>query len=218
MSILINKLHYQVRVLGVGRRAGIWLQGCTIRCFGCISRDTWPADSRFRVEVEDVLGWLDELPRSEVDGITLSGGEPFDQPEALQELVEGIDDWRAHQPHPTDVLAYSGRSFEELESAFSAQLRHLDAVVTEPFVQGDPTDLPLRGSANQRVVPLSPLGEARYTSASLEDLRAQRGQMQLEVHDEEIWMIGIPEQGAMRRVQARAAHAGIQARRPSWLI
>ena len=218
MKLLVNKLHYPVEVLGPGRRAGIWVQGCTIHCFGCISRDTWPADPRFGVDVKDVLGWLSALPADGVDGITISGGEPFDQPDALENLLQGLHEWRAELSSPVDILAYSGRSYDDLATEFPAQLAKLDAVVSEPFVQGAPTLLPLRGSANQRVVALSPLGIERYTGDALDALGAQRHQMQVAVDNESIWMIGIPEQGALRRIQAQASSNGLEVGRASWLV
>ncbi len=45
MNILLNKAHFPVTVLGPGRRIGLWLQGCTIRCRGCVSQDARPADA-----------------------------------------------------------------------------------------------------------------------------------------------------------------------------
>ena len=39
--ISLSRLHFPVTTLGPGRRIGIWFQGCSIRCPGCISADTW---------------------------------------------------------------------------------------------------------------------------------------------------------------------------------
>lgn len=218
MKILVNKLHYPVEVLGPGRRIGIWMQGCTIRCFGCISRDTWKADPQFGVEVGEVLDWVASLPRGAVDGVTISGGEPFDQPDALTRLLDGLHLWRDAREQEVDILAYSGRSYADLESRFSRALGLLDALVPEPFVQGAPTALPLRGSANQEVVTLTELGRQRYSDEALAQLVTQRQKIQVEVDDEAIWMIGIPQQGAMRRIQAQAAQSGVALKAPSWLI
>jgi anaerobic ribonucleoside-triphosphate reductase activating protein len=218
MTLLLNKAHFPVEVLGHGRRVGLWLQGCTIRCFGCISRDTWVADPNTAIEVDEVVAWIAGLPAGEVDGITISGGEPFDQPEALGDLLAAIDAWRGSQPQPVDVLCFSGRHFAELKSDFAPLLARLDAVVPEPFVQGAPTTLPLRGSANQSVIPLSPLGMARYSGAALDALGAQRERIQVDVDADAIWFIGIPEQGAMTQVRQQASDAGIKIRRPSWLL
>lgn len=214
MRIRLNKAHFPVTVLGPGTRVGIWLQGCTIRCRGCISRDTWPADPEFEVEVDDLLAWVRQLPASAIDGVTISGGEPFDQPEALAELLHGLGEWRRGLERPIDLLAYSGRAWAELVLEHQAVLDTLDAVVPEPFVQGASTDAALRGSANQRVVPLTVLGRQRYSDGSLD---AQRRQVQIDVDDETVWFIGIPRQGDMRRMKRDAASAGITWKRTSWL-
>ena len=84
----LSKLHFPITALGPGRRIGLWLQGCSIRCSGCMSRDTWEfSDESHRVEVllERVTPWL-----AEADGITISGGEPFDQPEGLLSFLVGL--------------------------------------------------------------------------------------------------------------------------------
>lgn len=214
MRIQLNKAHFPVTVLGPGTRVGIWLQGCTIRCRGCISRDTWPADPASEIEVGELLAWVHRLPEDGVDGVTISGGEPFDQPQALAELVQGLDEWRRRLDRPVDLLAYSGRPWAELVLEHQAVLDTLDAVVPEPFVRGAPTDAALTGSANQRVVPLTELGRQRYCDAALDD---QRRQVQLDVDDDTIWFIGIPRQGDMRRLTDDAAAAGITWKRTSWL-
>ncbi|HSV19446.1 MAG TPA: 4Fe-4S cluster-binding domain-containing protein, partial [Casimicrobiaceae bacterium] len=43
-TIELNKAHWPVTVLGPGKRIGLWLQGCSIHCPGCVSQDTWSAD------------------------------------------------------------------------------------------------------------------------------------------------------------------------------
>jgi anaerobic ribonucleoside-triphosphate reductase activating protein len=218
VTILLNKAHYPVTVLGPGRRVGLWLQGCTIRCFGCISRDTWPANPESAVEVGDLLEWIRELPADDIDGVTISGGEPFDQPGALVELLLGLHAWRVETGREIDILCYSGRGWEELQREFAIQLNLLDAMVAEPFISGLVTDLALRGSANQRLIPLSDLGRLRYSPEQMEsELAAQRGQVQVDVDDESIWFIGIPAQGDMSRVREEAEAAGIRMRRQSWL-
>lgn len=218
MSMLVNKLHYPVTVLGPGRRVGLWLQGCTIHCFGCISRDTWAAKPESAVEVGDIIAWIEALPAAEIDGITISGGEPLDQPEALLELLVGLNVWRAGLNHAVDILCYSGRGWEEVQRDFKAQLALIDAIVPEPFIQGEPTEEALRGSNNQRVIALTDLGRERYSDERLADLALQRGGVQLDVDNETIWLIGIPAQGDMTKLRDAAAEAGISIKRPSWLV
>jgi anaerobic ribonucleoside-triphosphate reductase activating protein len=216
MNLLLNKAHYPVTVLGPGRRVGLWTQGCWIRCEGCLSLDTWPAIEDRAVSIDAVMEWVGTLPADEIDGVTISGGEPFDQPEALLALLEALAEWRAGIDRPIDVLCYSGRDSESVQRDFAPQLALLDAVVTEPFVKDLASDTALRGSSNQRVIPLTPLGRSRYGEEQLAALSIQRHQLQYDVAGEAMWFIGIPREGDLARLRAAAASDGVAMRRPSW--
>ena len=93
-SVRLAKLHHPVTALGPGVRAGIWFQGCTLACPGCLSRDTWEADESRRVPVSSVLEWLAGLP--ELDGVTISGGEPMCQLEFTRALLQASREHGLH--------------------------------------------------------------------------------------------------------------------------
>lgn len=205
MSVLrVNRTHYPVTVLGHGVRAGIWVQGCTIGCSGCVSLDTWDADGGAEVDVDEVLGWLDRVD-GRVDGVTISGGEPFQQPDALGELLDGIATWRRGRPDEVDVLVYSGYPWSRLSSTsrFGALLDRCDAVIAGPYVGRRNTGVPLRGSDNQQVVTLSELGERRYRQPRAEQ------RMQVEVSGGRVYCIGIPRAGDMDRLTEHLADSGV---------
>lgn len=108
LSIHISRVHFPITSLGFGARLGIWLQGCSIRCPGCVSRDTWapePGRVDFNELVEVIEPWAERA-----DGLTISGGEPFDQPTALAKLLEW---WRKR--FKGDVLVFSGYSSETIQ-------------------------------------------------------------------------------------------------------
>jgi anaerobic ribonucleoside-triphosphate reductase activating protein len=215
--LLLAKTHYPVTTLGPGVRAGIWTQGCTIHCAGCLSRDTWAADPRTAVPVRAVLGWLESLP-GPVDGVTISGGEPFEQPVALAALLRGIDSWRGAAP--VDILVYSGRVFSRLSrSAESREILDLcDAVVAGPYVDRLNAGSPLKGSANQRIVPLTPLGRERYDDAVSPGETAPRVQVCVDEGSEgrRVYYIGIPRRGDMEHLARAMTRAGIRAGDVSW--
>src|SRR5260370_30553154 len=99
-SIALSRIHFPVTTLGPGRRIGIWFQGCSIRCPGCISMDTWAQD-RGITTIDEVINAIAQwIPAA--DGITISGGEPFDQPVALIELLNKLRLLSA-----ADVLAFT---------------------------------------------------------------------------------------------------------------
>ena len=61
-TLLVNRVHYPVTTLGPGLQAGIWTRGCSLRCPGCISPDTWEPDPRRRLPVHRLLAWPQSLP------------------------------------------------------------------------------------------------------------------------------------------------------------
>jgi anaerobic ribonucleoside-triphosphate reductase activating protein len=216
MKISVNKAHFPVTVLGPGRRIGLWLQGCSIRCPDCISQDTWEVDAARAVEIDDLLLWCQEVSAGSCDGITISGGEPFDQPEALLELLNKLDCWRVEQKRQFDLLCYSGYPLAALTRRHADILALLDAVISEPFVEQLPMTHVLRGSSNQRLVPLSLLGEQRYASMVDRQSDPDAKRIQMAVQGQRVWYIGIPKRGDMARLEQLCALQGIEFDQASW--
>jgi anaerobic ribonucleoside-triphosphate reductase activating protein len=214
LLLRINKAHYPVSVLGYGRRIGIWFQGCDIRCKGCVSRDTWAHDGGALMRVADLLGWCRQKAAAGVDGVTFSGGEPFDQPQALAALVDGLDRWRKRAGLTLDLLCYSGYPLKTLKARHAALLQKLDAVIPEPYVANLPQGKRWRGSSNQPLAPLSPLGRARYGDHV--DVSSDAKSMQIAVEDGRIWMIGIPARGDMAALENLCAARGLRLEQVSW--
>lgn len=211
----LSRLHHPVTALGPGRRAGIWFQGCSIRCPGCLATDTWGSPNSSEVEVGAVLAWLAGLPEGGPDGVTISGGEPTEQPDALRELLAGIRTWRAGRP--VDVLMFTGRdpAWVERQLAHGGRERlwpGLDAVMAGPYVAAEAGGSALRGSENQRLLTLSRLGQERF--GELDD--ADRRRLQLQVTAGGVWLVGIPLPGDLAALEGDLGRAGLALRRPSW--
>ena len=77
MNLLLNKAHYPVSVLGHGKRIGIWLQGCSIRCHSCCSLDTWEFEADRVMEVAALVDWCRGVSGGIPDGdaVRLAGNE-----------------------------------------------------------------------------------------------------------------------------------------------
>lgn len=205
--MLISRAHYPVLTLGLGTRAGIWTQGCSIGCAGCMSQDTWEPRATSDVPVSEILRWLSTHP--DIDGITISGGEPLEQPIELFDLLQGI---RSTFDKDVDILCYSGRSWRTVARRHAPVLRLLDAIVTGPFRQDLPTDHPLMGSANQELVVLSELGEARF--GGLE--RGVRRPVQVSVDNGWLNLVGIPNPGDLESLESEANGRGVALLAPTW--
>lgn len=191
-EIAISRCHFPVTGLGFGRRTGIWLQGCSIRCPGCIVPETWQPSLEHRVPLARLLQAVQ--PWVEIsDGVTISGGEPFDQPEALFALLTAL-----RVLTPGDLLVYSGYPWRKLRRDFSPILQLCDVVVSEPFRARQLSITPLTGSSNQRVHLLSPAAKKRY--ADWRDFPSATG---IAIGDNTIQLVGIlPRQAVSGLAQA----------------
>jgi anaerobic ribonucleoside-triphosphate reductase activating protein len=213
MRLQLNKAHYPVTALGPGTRVGIWVQGCSIHCAGCVSRDTWAPDPARAIEIDELMQWIDGLDGSPIDGVTISGGEPFDQPRALRALADALSVWRHRRHDAVDLLCFSGYPLRRLRREHAGLLGMFDAVIAEPYRRQEPTRLIWRGSANQRLVPLTDLGHARYDHHV--DHTPDRPPFQVAVGDG-VWYVGVPRAGDMERLLAATAAAGVRQGAASW--
>jgi len=215
VKIQLNKAHYPVTALGPGRRIGIWTQGCSIHCPGCVSLDTWKPDRSKAMEVTDLLAWCKRVSGGASDGVTISGGEPFDQPRALAELLAGLRRWGKSLEQPFDILCYSGYRLEKLQREHARLLRDIDALICDPYVDGLPTERWWRGSDNQRLVPLSSLGVSRYSEYVEAPVDVPK-RFQVVADGKRLWFVGIPHRGDLKRIEAACAERGLTLTATSW--
>jgi anaerobic ribonucleoside-triphosphate reductase activating protein len=216
ITLQLNKAHWPVTVLGPGRRIGLWVQGCTIHCPGCVSQDTWPKDASKTIAVSDIVAWCRKVTAGTLDGVTISGGEPFEQPAGLHALLAALVAWRRAQHLDFDLLCYSGFPLKVLERKHAKLLSLLDAIIPEPYVNDLPRGSVWRGSRNQPLVALSERGRARYAHYVDAPSEAEGKRMQAAVEGGRVWMIGIPGRGDMAAVEALCATRGLALTKVSW--
>jgi anaerobic ribonucleoside-triphosphate reductase activating protein len=133
---------------GPGIRFTVFTQGCLHNCFGCHNPETHPLVGGKEYNIKGLIDSFKDNPL--IDGITLSGGEPFLQWESLLEFILEVK----KLPKKYTYIAYTGYLYEELKnSERKALLQELDLLIDGPFVN-DLKDLTLwfRGSSNQRVI------------------------------------------------------------------
>lgn len=201
--IALSRIHYPVTALGPGRRIGIWTQGCTIRCPGCISADTWarrPPTVSLDQAMRLVDPWL-----AQAAGITISGGEPFDQPRALLGLLERIRD-----RFDGDILVYTGYRRRSIASWLRRAEGLIDALISGPYRADLPQTLPVRGSDNQELDLLTPLGRQRFGGLLEPDQTTRPALDVMFDEDGTVWLAGIPRRGSLEDVSTALAAAGQQ--------
>lgn len=216
MKISVNKAHFPVTVLGPGRRVGIWLQGCSIHCSGCISQDTWARDPGRDLPLAQLIAWCRKATGGKFDGVTLSGGEPFDQPAALLALLEALIQWRTDEGPDFDILCYSGYPFARLKRHHDGILEKLDAIIPEPYVDTLPLTHLWRGSSNQRLIALSERGRERYRAYVDAPADSVGKRIQATVNGNRVFYIGIPARGDMASLENACAERGVTFSDVSW--
>ncbi|MFB7433172.1 4Fe-4S single cluster domain-containing protein [Streptomyces microflavus] len=206
-----------ITALGPGRRLGIWVQGCPLACAGCMSRQTWDPAGGQDVSVERLVRLWSRGLADGYDGLTVSGGEPLEQPEALGALLAAADRSRHEADRPdADLLVYTGWEDAEVAASPRAQavLGLADAVITGRYRAGEPTRLVWRGSANQNLNPQTPLGHRRYAPHLRR--RAERPDVQVRVTEDAVHIVGVPMPGELGRLEREWAARGVTFRENTW--
>ncbi|MBR3929090.1 MAG: anaerobic ribonucleoside-triphosphate reductase activating protein [Clostridia bacterium] len=151
MIIRIAGIENDSIVDGPGFRLAVFTQGCPHRCPGCHNPKTHPFDGGKEVDTDRIIQMMEDNPL--LDGITLTGGDPFCQPKACLCLAQ------AAKKLGLNVWAYSGWTFEELmEKAETDKdilelLSNTDVLIDGPFILAERTlELRFRGSRNQRQI------------------------------------------------------------------
>ena len=132
---------------GPGFRFTVFVQGCAHHCEGCHNPQTHDSAGGKEMTTDEIIREMRSNPLT--DGLTLSGGEPFDQSEDCLTLV------RAARESGLNVWSYSGYLFEQLlaDEKKSQLLKELDVLVDGPFILSQRSlALAWRGSRNQRVI------------------------------------------------------------------
>lgn len=128
---------------------GIWVTGCSFRCPGCMTPELRDPNSGSELAPEHIVRAAKQLA-GPLDGITISGGEPFDQSEGLYRLVQQLCSQVSD-----DIIVYTGYTLEQLRSRgcpyTDGVLESIAVLIDGQYVEELNDGVGLRGSANQRI-------------------------------------------------------------------
>jgi len=200
MKLQVNQIAFGLGpgVLGAtANRMGVWTQGCSlIKCPGCASRHSWPGNGGKVMSIEALIRLARQQP-TRPSGLTVSGGEPTDQPASVMALIDGFQ-----RTFPEgEVVLYTGLPWRTLTARHPLLVALLDVAVTGPYVRAlEPT--PMAGSSNQEVHLLTPLAERLYRdwrNWPIHALQVGRGA------GDQVVTVGIPD---IPRMEMAAQQAG----------
>lgn len=153
----IARILYPVRVLGPGERIGIWFNGCRHRCPGCSNPELWEQQDRYKVSSDVLVSLINQICQThKVDGFTLTGGDPFMQPETLAQLLPVLSEISA------DILVYTGYDYNTISQMYPEVISLIGVLIDGKYIESRNIGLPLRGSDNQNIIILKEQLQDKY--------------------------------------------------------
>lgn len=147
--MLIARILSPVHSLGPGERLCVWTQGCSKGCKGCISPELQPFMGKEINEkmLADIIKQI--ATKSHCDKLTISGGDPFEQPDALLALLKLLRNTF------DDILIYTGYELAEIQKGIAGAaaiecLKYIDVLIDGRYIENlNNNKCILRGSSNQ---------------------------------------------------------------------
>lgn len=195
MKITYAHYSFDVDNLGPGLRHVLWVQGCCFRCDGCIA-SSYHDRKGTETEASELAEEFLYRASPHIEGITVSGGEPFLQAEGLLEFVRILKkqrDW--------GVICYTGFTMEELREReksdpyVGALLEEMDMLIDGRYIRELDKGDALRGSSNQRIWCLTD----RYRDQIETVYGSKNRQMTVRFEDNKMVMIGVPGEDDRKR-------------------
>lgn len=157
MNLRISRIIKDSIIDGPGKRFVIFVQGCYHNCIGCNNPQTHNPIEGKNIDTDEIFKQIEEIS-DQIDGVTFSGGEPFNQAEPLAGLARKIKD----QLSDLNIITYTGYTFEELmkeinEGSLSLDWLRLltssDYLIDGQYIESLKSDkCQYRGSINQRFI------------------------------------------------------------------
>ncbi len=139
----VARILYPVEVLGPGKRVGIWFCGCPRRCKGCSNPELWDFQERYKTTPEAVFALVQKIAADhQIDGFTITGGDPMFQADALQHLL------RLLKNISDDVMVYTGYLKSEIRPEL---LENISVLIDGAYIEDLNDNSFLRGSSNQEI-------------------------------------------------------------------
>jgi len=149
-NVLLNvaNICHLSKVNGPGIRSVIWVQGCRRKCPGCINPQTHPHKVVKLLDPVELGKQLCQIQNT--NGVTISGGEPFEQAKACSMLAKIVKE------NGKTVMVFTGFPFEELITCPNTDVQYflgyIDLIVAGPYMQGLICESSLWQASNNQTV------------------------------------------------------------------
>jgi len=177
------------RTLGPFNRFAIWTQGCPRKCEGCMTPDAQPIDGGKAMCINS----LSERIRCtyDIEGVTISGGEPFIQAKALAQLIKSVKIGRDF-----GIIVYTGYTLRELyhlievenDTTIKQFLDQIDILIDGSYIKHLDDGLSLRGSSNQSIHLLTD----RYAEIAEQYYKKKERKVEIHLLRDQVFLAGVP--------------------------
>lgn len=197
----LNRIQYPVYNLGTGKRIAIWVQGCTLACKGCISETLQSNTGGTDTDIEYLVNEILKISK-EFDGITITGGEPFQQyPQliAFSAYIKKLTD--------LEISIFSGYTLTELLKLYPDKLfmKFTDLLTDGRYKKDEHDDTYLRGSVNQE------LYKFENERALVQEPIISSNQISLNIdHDKQVYLTGMPKKNELVKLSEHMKSSGIE--------
>lgn len=154
MKIRVAGELYDSLANGPGVRYVLFTQGCTMGCKGCHNKHTWNLSGGIEKNISEIIDNINSSPF--ISGVTISGGDPMEQPKEILELCRKI---KKECDPKLNIMIYTGRTIEELRAKNCKYTREIlsiaDYLVDGKFEEDKTKNArTYTGSSNQRIFDL----------------------------------------------------------------
>lgn len=196
----IARILYPVKVLGPGERIGIWFAGCRHKCPGCSNPELWEFAGKYRTSLEVVMDLIKRVAAEHpIDGFTITGGEPFEQPEELVRLLKQLT------CYSEDILIYTGYEYAEVSRRYPAVMELAGALIDGRYLKEQNHGSILRGSDNQQLTIIKEQLRGGYETF----LAAPENKIQNFMTTDGMISVGIHQPGFMEQLDRAVKEKGL---------
>ena len=167
------------RVNGPGLRFVLWTQGCSKGCKNCFNPETWSFE---KYKLLTPLEIFELIKNSNVSGVTITGGDPLEQPEELLELLILLESLNLSN----GIILFTGYTIDEINKDFLLRksLNYIDVLIDGRFEKDQRISSSLRGSENQNII---------YFSSKIKEEELNIDQeVEVGILDNEMYVTGFP--------------------------
>jgi len=201
-TLTIARLKQCSNVLGPGCRAVIWTHGCSKGCSHCIAGEMNEEPPQFEHTPSTLYEWLESIEG--IEGVTITGGEPFEQDcEALETFLQLVKS----DPRQLSVMCYTGKLMTELQTdgKIANIMKYIDILVDGPYVHKMNDGHRWRGSSNQRIYSLND----EYADIVRDAENSFDREIEISLSTEKrLELTGIPNDGFMKDFEHKLHESG----------